>query len=101
MIYMKLVCASGLSSNLLATRLQQIAHESGNNVEVGVVNTNHIQDVVEDTDIIICGPLFGFQLSDIEKVVDGYCKIMTLSIEDFSILNIRNILDQALTLYYS
>lgn len=101
MIKMKFVCASGLTSSLFAKFIEQRIKQENLPVQVSVVSANHLAKEIESTDILVCFPLFAFQLSDIEKIAHGYCKVLEMKMEDLHLTNHKKILDDALNLYYA
>ena len=66
-----LVCAAGMSTSLLVTKMEKAAAAMGDEVEIFALPISEGEKRVADVDCILLGPQVRFQKSAIEKLAAG------------------------------
>ena len=62
-----LLCAAGMSTSLLVTKMQKVADEEGLAYEINAYPVAQAKEVGADADIILLGPQVRFNLSKIKE----------------------------------
>ena len=66
-----LVCAAGMSTSLLVTKMEAAAKDEGYDCKIFALPFSDAPRVLEDVDVILLGPQVRFQKSAIEKLAAG------------------------------
>ena len=66
-----LVCAAGMSTSLLVTKMEAAAKDEGYECKIFALPFSDAPRVLEDVDVILLGPQVRFQKSAIEKLAAG------------------------------
>src|SRR5690625_6060709 len=68
-----LVCAAGMSTSLLVSKMQKAAEEKGLDAEIFANSANEADGSLEskDVDVLLLGPQVRFMRSQFEKKVEG------------------------------
>lgn len=92
-----LVCAGGMSTSLLVTKMKAAAKKFGEEVEIRATAESKFKDYEKDTDILLLGPQVGFML---KKFKDAYeSKGMVVDVidsVDYGMMNGEKVLKKAL-----
>ncbi|WP_041139403.1 PTS sugar transporter subunit IIB [Beduini massiliensis] len=99
MIKIKLVCATGVSSNLLVDVLKRKAAEKKVDCEITSSSSMNITDAVNSSDVLVLGPQYGYKLSEVQALADGKCAVVTLKEYEYSSIEADKILDKAVEAY--
>ena len=85
-----LVCAAGMSTSLLVTKMEKAAKEMGDEVEIFALPITEGEKQVSTVDCILLGPQVRFQKSTIDKVVEGTGKnipVAVIEMKDYGMMN--------------
>ncbi len=99
MIKIKVVCATGISSNLLVDYLERKASEKKLDVEVTSGSSMNIKEAVETCDVLVLGPQYGYKLEEVNEMAAGKCAVVTLKEYEYASVEADNILNKAVEAY--
>ena len=66
-----LVCAAGMSTSLLVTKMEVAAKEAGEEVEIFALPLTEGEKIIDTVDCVLLGPQVRFQKAAIEKLAAG------------------------------
>ena len=66
-----LVCAAGMSTSLLVTKMEVAAKEAGEEVEIFALPLTEGEKIIDTVDCVLLGPQVRFQKNTIEKAMDA------------------------------
>jgi PTS system cellobiose-specific IIB component len=94
-----LVCAGGMSTSLLVTKMNLAAVNSGADVKIKAVAENTFDNYADETDVLLLGPQVGYTLKKMkEKYEPKGIKVAVISSVDYGMMNGENVLKMALDL---
>ena len=97
-----LVCAAGMSTSLLVTKMEKAAAAMGDEVEIFALPISEGEKRVGDVDCILLGPQVRFQKAAIEKLAAGRKKgpipVEVIDMRDYGTMNGKKVLAHALEL---
>lgn len=99
MIKIKLVCATGVSSNLLVEVLNRKATEKKMDCEVTSGSSMNIESAVNSCDVLVLGPQYGYKLEEVKALAEGKCAVVTLKEYEYSSIEAENIINKAVEAY--
>lgn len=94
-----LVCAGGMSTSLLVSKMNIAALDSGISVKIRAIAENNFENYVDETDILLLGPQVGYTLKKMkEKYEPIGIKVAVINSVDYGMMNGEKVLKQALAL---
>ncbi len=66
----RLFCAGGMSTSLLASKMQEAAAEKGKDADIAAFSIAEMERILDGIDVALLGPQVGFQL-DKAKAICG------------------------------
>lgn len=96
-----LFCNAGMSTSLLASKMQKVANEYNLPIEVKAFSDSKMESIVNDfnPDVIFLGPQVKYRLEPtIEKFGHLKIPIEVISLEDYGNVNGERVLKQAILL---
>ncbi|GEN89004.1 PTS sugar transporter subunit IIB [Oceanobacillus sojae] len=94
MVNILIVCNAGMSSGILARKMEDA---SGGKATVRAVGVSEYQDKLENVDIILVGPQIRFQLNEIKA--NAVVPVMTIDLSKYGIMDAEGILKDAFEFY--
>lgn len=96
-----LVCAAGMSTSLLVTKMEVAAKEAGDEIEIFALPISDGEKKLEEVDCVLLGPQVRFQKAQIEKIIKE--KNLTLPVDvinmkDYGMMNGKAVYEFALKL---
>lgn len=92
-----LVCANGMSTSLLASKMKKAAEKSGLSVNIQAVSETNFEHVAAETDVLLLGPQVKYLLEEMrEKYEVQGMKIRVIDRMDYGMMNGEKILKAAL-----
>jgi len=98
------VCAGGMSSSLVVSKMQKAAKEKGLDAEIWATGVNRGKETLkdrEDIDVLLIGPQVRYSKGELEKVAqekDRKTLIHVSNMRDYGMVDGEKILDDALQL---
>ena len=96
-----LVCAAGMSTSLLVTKMEKAAAAMGDEVEIFALPISEGEKRVGDVDCILLGPQVRFNLGKIKEEaakVNPGLPVDVIDMKDYGMMNGAKVLDFALEL---
>ena len=96
-----LICAAGLSTSLLVSKMQKSAKDKGIDAEIFANSANEADTILakKDIDVMLLGPQVRFMKSQFEKKVEGKnIPVDIINMQDYGMVNGEKILQTALDL---
>lgn len=91
-----LVCAAGMSTSLLVTKMEAAAKAKGLDVEISASAGGDLSKEVEDIDILLLGPQISFKKDEYQKKYGDKIPIEVIDPVNYGMMNGEKVLDQAL-----
>ncbi|MDT2596307.1 PTS sugar transporter subunit IIB [Enterococcus dongliensis] len=98
-----LVCAAGMSTSLLVTKMEKAAEAEGVESEIFAVSASEADTKLEDTskpvDVLLLGPQVRFMKNQFEtKLADQGIPVAVIDMKDYGMMNGEAVLTTALNL---
>ncbi|OIK96826.1 PTS lactose transporter subunit IIB [Oenococcus oeni] len=66
-----LICGSGASSGFMAAAIRKAAKKKGTELKVKASSESQLDDMIDDTDILLIGPHLSYMLDDLKTKIAG------------------------------
>ncbi len=96
-----LICAAGLSTSLLVSKMKKAAKEKGIEAEIFANSANEADGALaeKDIDVMLLGPQVRFMKSQFERKVEGKnIPVGIINMQDYGMVNGEKVLQTALDL---
>jgi PTS system cellobiose-specific IIB component len=96
-----LVCAAGMSTSMLVSKMQKSAEEKGIDADIFAVSANEADSSLasKDVDVLLLGPQVRFMKSQFEnKVADKGIAVDVINMQDYGMMNGEKVLNTAIEL---
>ena len=98
-----LVCAAGMSTSLLVTKMEKAAEAQGLESDIFAVSASEadakLEDASKPVDVLLLGPQVRFMKGDFEKRLAGKnIPLDIINMADYGMMNGENVLKQAMNL---
>ncbi|TCD46320.1 PTS sugar transporter subunit IIB [Streptococcus sp. X16XC17] len=93
-----LICAAGMSTSLLVTKMEQAAKARGLEADIFAVSAMEADEVFaqKESDVLLLGPQVRFMLSEFqEKLVAKGIPVEVIPMVDYGMMNGEKVLDLA------
>lgn len=93
-----LVCAAGMSTSLLVTKMQRAAKDQNIDAKIFATSTAEADSKIENDhpDVLLLGPQVSYMLDDFKKRVA--IPVAVINMQDYGMMDGPKVLDQALGL---
>ncbi|BDR58484.1 PTS sugar transporter subunit IIB [Xylocopilactobacillus apicola] len=93
-----LVCAAGMSTSLLVSKMQKSAEEKNIDVKIFATSSSDADSKLETEhpDVLMLGPQVRYMLDDFKKRVS--IPVEVINMQDYGMMNGAKVLDQAMSL---
>lgn len=93
-----LICAAGMSTSLLVTKMEEVANKNNLPVSIIAVPQSKFEDYQDKTDILLLGPQVSFLYEDFkEKYEPKGIRVRVIDSADYGMMNGAKVLKAALT----
>ena len=85
-----LVCAAGMSTSLLVTKMEVAAKEAGEEVEIFALPLTEGEKIIDTVDCVLLGPQVRYAKKEVEKLLQILEKIflmMIIEMKDYGMMN--------------
>ena len=95
-----LFCDQGMSTSLLASRMQDCANQHLLPIEIAAFSYKKMQSIVDEKhpDMILLGPQVKYLFNETQKHYDEHTPVMLISQEDYGMMDGEKVLKKALLL---
>lgn len=92
-----MVCAAGLSTSLVMSKMKKAAEEKGIAVKIDAIPVENFVTKVKEYDIVLLGPQVRFKQAEFQKIADQYGKkVKVINSLDYGMLRGEKILEETL-----
>lgn len=94
-----LVCAAGMSTSLLVTKMQKASEEKGLDAEIFAVSASEADATIQskNPDVVMLGPQVRFMKDQFEeKLSDSGIGVEVINMQDYGMMNGEKVLNRAL-----
>ena len=93
-----LICAAGMSTSLLVTKMKAAAEKLGEEVEIRAIAESKFKEFENDTDVLLLGPQVGFLLKKFKEKYESQFPVAVIDSIDYGMMNGEKVLKKALSL---
>ena len=96
-----LVCAAGMSTSLLVTKMEAAARDAGDEIEIFALPISDGEKKLSEVDCVLLGPQVRFQKTQIEKLIADQglnLPVDVINMKDYGMMNGRAVYEFALKL---
>lgn len=96
-----LVCAAGMSTSLLVTKMQKAAEVRGLETDIFAISASEFEDTLEKKDIgvVLLGPQVKFKQKQLEAKLEGTnIPLDSINMQHYGMMNGEKVLEAALEL---
>ncbi|MEC6748686.1 PTS sugar transporter subunit IIB [Marinilactibacillus sp. GCM10026970] len=96
-----LVCAAGMSTSMLVSKMEKAAEADGVETDIFAVSANEADSYLasKPVDVLLLGPQVKFLKKQMEsKVADKGIPVEVIDMRDYGMMNGKSVLDRALAL---
>lgn len=94
-----LVCANGMSTSLLVTKMKAAAEKNGDDVTIKAVGETKFDQCADETDILLLGPQVKYLFDDMKEQYEPRgIKVSVINTVDYGCMNGEKVLKQALAM---
>lgn len=93
-----LICAAGMSTSLLVTKMKTAATKLGAEVEIRAIAESRFKELENDTDVLLLGPQVGFLLKKFKEKYEPGIPVAVIDNIDYGMMNGEKVLKKALSL---
>lgn len=96
-----LVCAAGMSTSLLVTKMIAAAKELGDEIEIFALPISEGEKKLNEVDCVLLGPQVRFQKAQIEKAIADQkldLAVAVIDMKDYGMMNGKAVYQTALNL---
>ena len=94
-----LVCAAGMSTSLLVTKMKKAAEAQGIQADIFAISAHEIDLIIEqkNVDVLLLGPQVKYMQKQIESKLAGKdIPVEAINMQDYGMMNGEKVLGQAL-----
>jgi len=92
-----LICAAGMSTSLMVTKMKEAAKKLGEEVEIRATSESKFKQYENDTDILLLGPQVGFLLNKYKQMYEPKgIKVEVIDSIDYGMMNGEKVLMKVL-----
>jgi PTS system cellobiose-specific IIB component len=88
-----LLCAAGMSTSLLVSKMKQYAEKIGYEAEISAHPVAEASQRGAKADIIMLGPQVRYEQKKIESMVK--CPVVAIDMQDYGMMNGKNVVEMA------
>jgi PTS system cellobiose-specific IIB component len=96
-----LVCAAGMSTSLLVTKMEAAAKDAGDEIEIFALPISDGEKKLDEVDCVLLGPQVRFQKATIEKLIAEKglnLPVDVIDMKDYGMMNGKSVYEFALKL---
>ena len=98
MKYITLVCAAGMSTSLLVSKMKAVAKNEGKDVSIVAMSESSFGQYTEPTDVLLLGPQVSYLLDKMKKEYEPKgMKVVLIDPMAYGMMDGKKVLDYALS----
>lgn len=91
-----LVCAAGMSTSLLVTKMEEAVKAKKLEIEIFALPISECSTVADQVDMVLLGPQVRFQKAQVDKIINGRVPVEVIEMRAYGTMNGEEVLGQAL-----
>lgn len=94
-----LICAAGMSTNLLVKKMKEAAEKKNIEAKIIAMSVDSFGEYEESTDVLLLGPQVSFRLSEVKSIYEPKgIKVDVIDMASYGMLNGEKVLESALAM---
>lgn len=93
-----LVCAAGMSTSLLVTKMRKAAEARGEECDIEAYSIAEVSNLIDDADVVLLGPQVRYQKKTVDELAAGKIPVDVIDMAAYGTMNGEKVLGQALEL---
>ena len=85
-----LVCAAGMSTSLLVTKMEVAAKEAGEEVEIFALPLTEGEKIIDTVDCVLLGPQVRYAKKEVEKIIADTGKDIPYDVIEMKVYGMMN-----------
>lgn len=82
-----LVCAAGMSTSLLVTKMRKAAEERGETCEIEAYSIAEVSNLIDDADVVLLGPQVRYQKKTVDELAAGKIPVDVIDMAAYGTMN--------------
>lgn len=82
-----LVCAMGMSTSLLVTKMKEAVKAQGKNYKIWALDVDSVEDEEEHYDIVMLGPQVSYRMAEVKDCVPSKTPVVVIDKQDYGSCN--------------
>lgn len=99
MIHITLICAAGMSTNLLVRKMKDYAISIDLECEIIAMSIDNFKEYQGETDVLLLGPHISYRLHEVNEMYKDNYKIAVIDMADYGMLDGAKVVKQAISYY--
>ena len=96
MKYITLICAAGMSTSLLVSKMKEVAKNEGKDVQIVATSSSVFANYKEPTDVLLLGPQVSYLLDEMKnKYEPKGMKVDVIDMAAYGMMDGKKVLDAA------
>ncbi len=91
-----LVCAAGMSTSLLVTKMEEAAKAKGVEIKIFALPISECSSVTDQVDMVLLGPQVRYQKPQVDSLINGRVPVEVIDMRAYGTMNGVAVLEQAL-----
>lgn len=87
-----LLCAAGMSTSLLVTKIKEAADKQNYEISIDAYPVAKQSDAVKGADIVLLGPQIRYELNKVQSVAD--CPVETIDMRSYGMMDGEEVIAQ-------
>jgi len=97
MVYITLICAAGMSTNLLVKKMKDYVQEKGIEAEIKAMSIDSFSEYEGKTDVLMLGPQIGYRLKEVKEQYGDQYKVSVIDMSTYGMLDGKKVVETALS----
>ncbi|WP_088809828.1 MULTISPECIES: PTS sugar transporter subunit IIB [Listeria] len=93
-----LICAAGMSTSLLVTKMEKAAAAKGDEAKIAAYSIAEINEVIKDADVVLLGPQVRYQEKTVKDAAAGRIPVDVIDMMAYGKMDGETVYAQALKL---
>lgn len=95
-----LVCATGMSTSLLVRKMKEEAKIRELDCEIWAVSLGQFKSEIDKCDVVLLGPQVKYEFDNFKPIaLEKGKKIDVIDMRDYGMMNGKNVLEKAISMY--
>ena len=96
MINITLICAAGMSTNLLVKKMKDYAQQEGIEATIIAMSIDSFSEYEGNTDVLMLGPQIGYRLNEVKETYGDKYKVSVIDMTTYGMLDGKKVVKDAI-----